>query len=449
MRTKELDFPELIKNAAGIDIGSKNIFVGIPHQPVKIYETYTESYLECLSYLKHQKIESVVMESTGVYWIPLYNILESGGIKICLVNGRDTKNLPGRKSDIADCQWLQILYSRGLLTGSYIPEENVNILRSYVRKRDSLIEDKSKCILQMQKELDIMNIKIHNVISDLGGVSGLNIIRAIIAGKRDPEYLLSLCSSIIQKRKAESVKKSLKGNYTEHNIFNIKSALERYEFIQGQIHSYEKQIELQLSKMTKDLPGPKDNTLPKKGRHNVPDIEGLHKMLMQLLDGNNPSQITGLTDTTVLKIISETGTDLSKWRNEKAFISWLGLSPGKEQSGRMNRRRRIKKVSKAGQIFRECAFSIAASKKSALYAFYKRIQSRSNGYIANKATARKLATYFYLVMTKGVEYIEQGLKRYENNIQEIRIKNLKKMAMKLNFTLIPSNQEPVTLVVTG
>lgn len=428
---------KIYPNSAGIDIGSEKVFVAIEDKEVKQFSTFTEAYIKLIDYLKENEITHVAMEATGIYWFALYDMIERSGIKVSLVNPREVKNVPGRKSDVADCQWIQQLYSFGLLRDCFVPEESIRQLRTYIRLRNDHISLASQHIQHMQKALDSMNVKLHNVISKINGVSGMRILKAILKGERNPERLVNLCENSILKKKKSLVISSLKGNFRTDYIFALRQAVSSYEFYQQQILECDKQIEFLLNKMTKDKSLPDNINPPKPIRHNPPQIDKLHEKLMQLTDGKDPSQITGLTDKTLMEAIAATGLDLqSNWKNEKYYVSWLGLSPSKNQSGKSNKKSKRKCNTQAGQIFREAAQSIANSKYSALAGFYRRLKARKGGLVANKATARKIAVTYYNIMTKGYDYVEQGLIQYQKNFKEQQIKRLKKQAKYLGLQLI-------------
>lgn len=425
-------------HCAGIDIGSDSIFIGIEDTDVASFGTFTDDYLKAIVYLNTHNISAVAMEATGVYWITLFDMLEAAGISVTLVNGKQVKYLPGRKSDVADCQWLQQLHSFGLLRPCFIPDEVTRRLRTYTRLRADHLSMASSHIQHMHKAMTLMNIKVQNVISQLHGASGMRIMRAIIQGERNAEHLAELCEGSILKTKRDRVIASLKGNFKAEHIFALKQALSAYDFYQHQIAECDKQIEALLNDHTDDLPTPPEIMPPKVIRHNAPQIDGLHVKLMKMTGGNDPSRITGLTDKTLLELLAETGTNLHEhWTTEKHFASWVALSPSMHQSGKSNRRKRIKKNSRAGQIFREAALSIAASKHAALSAFYKRMKARKGFLHALKATARKIAVLYYRIMTKGLAYVEYGIERYQLKFKEQQVRLLKKRANALGLLLVP------------
>ncbi len=424
---------------AGIDIGNESIFIGVENCDVASFGTFTDDYLKAIAYLKEHHITAVAMEATGVYWITLFDMIEAAGITVTLVNGKQVKYLPGRKSDVADCQWLQQLHSFGLLRPCFIPDDITRQLRTYTRLRADHLSMASSHIQHMHKALTLMNIKVQNVISQLHGVSGMRIITAIVMGERNPETLADLCEASILKTKRAHVVASLNGNFKAEHIFALKQALSAYDFYQHQITECDKQIEALLNDHTDDMTAPKDITPAKKIRHNPPQIDDLHTKLMKMTGGNDPSQITGLTDKTLLELIAETGTNLQEhWTTEKHFASWAALAPGMHQSGKTNKKRKIKKNSRAGQIFREAALSIAASKNSAFTAFYKRMKAKKGFLFALKATARKLAVIYYRIMTKGIAFVERGIELYQQKFKEQQLRLLQKKAKSLGFALVTS-----------
>jgi transposase len=424
-------------HCAGVDIGSESVFIAIEEADVASFGTFTDDYLSAIAYLKEHDIAAVAMEATGVYWITLFDMLEAAGISVTLVNGKQVKYLPGRKSDVADCQWLQQLHSFGLLRPCFIPDELTRQLRTYTRLRTDHLSMASSHIQHMHKALTLMNIKVQNVISQIHGASGMRMLHAIVQGERNPERLADLCERSILNTKRGRVIASLKGNFKAEHLFALKQALCAYEFYQKQITECDKQIEALLNDHTNDLPTPPQITPPKDIRHNPPQINELHTKLMKMTGGNDPSRITGLTDKTLLELLGETGTNLQEhWATEKHFASWVALAPAMHQSGKSNRRKRIKKHSRAGQIFREAALSIAASKHAALSAFYKRMKARKGFLHALKATARKIAVFYYRIMTKGMAFVEYGIERYQLKFKEQQLRLLQKRAKNLGMMLV-------------
>jgi len=426
------------EHAAGIDIGTEKLHVSIDGETVKVFSTYTESLQELVSYLKSSKIESVAMEATGVLWLPLHDVIEAAGIEIYLVNGYQLKNIGDHKTDYRDSRWLQTVHSCGLLRASFVPKDSIRALRTYVRQRENHIASGAKCIQRMQRAFEFMNIKLHNVISDITGVSGVRIIESILSGERDAKKMCELCDKRIQKSKKKDVISSLMGNYKSEYLFLLEQSYKEYNFYQDQILECDKRIEVLLMEITKELPEVPSSS-PKPARHNNPKIENMHASLVKLFEGINPAILPGMSDKTILKLIAELGTNLKIFPTEKHFTSYIGLSPRMNQSGKMNRRGKTKINTMAGQIFRESALSIANSKYLAMKGFYNRLKSKHGHKVAIKATARKLAVMFYKIVTRGLDYVEKGLAEYENQYRETMIKRLSKKAS--NFGLVLVNAE--------
>lgn len=362
--------------AGGIDIGSETVFVSVDGIQVRSFPTDTASYRQLLAYLQAEGVTTVAMEATGVYWIGLYDILETGGMEMYVVNGAHARNLPGRKSDVQDCQWLARLHRHGLLRASFIPEGAFRQLRTFTRLRDDYIGMAGTHIQHMQKALVMMNIKIHQVLSQITGASGLRMLHAIIAGERDAERLLALCESTVQRRKREALLAALEGNYRPEYIFLLEQALGCWKFYQEQIRICESRIEEQLRAMTEHLPPPSPPSAPKPTRHHEPEIEDLHGLLMRLTGGEDPSAITGIADQTTMRVLAEVGSNLQAWPTAKHFVAWCGLAPKRQQSGRWVKRVRISTSTRVGQLFRNAAQSLAGSKNSALGQFYRKLKAR-------------------------------------------------------------------------
>ena len=382
---------KIYPKSAGIDIGSEKVYVSVENDVVRNFRTFTASYRELSIYLKEKSITHVAMEATGIYWITLYDILENDGFDVTLVNPADSKNLPGRKTDVQDCQWIQQLFSYGLLRKSFVPEDIVRKLRVYTRMREDKLQMASSHIQHMQKALIQMNIRLPEVLSQTHGASGMAMIKAILEGERNAEVLLSYCTTSLIKRKGSDILLALEGNYKDEYLFELQQAYQGYMFYLDQVDKCDQQAEKILkeynSRSDKDY---KDNHPIKPIRHNKPEIKHLHELLLGI-HGANPTTLPGLTDYSLMKLTAELGNDITQWPTVKNFVSWLGLAPGKHQSGKMNKRSRKKAVTRAGQIFKQAAQSILLSKQPGLGAFARRIKSRRGSGIAIKATARKLA----------------------------------------------------------
>lgn len=426
-------------HAGGIDAGAYQFFVAVPGGPVTSFESHTADLYRLRDHLKAQGVTSVAMEATGVYWLVLFEILEEAGIEVCLVNGAHAKNLPGRKSDVQDCQWLQELHAHGLLRRSFVPPEQIRALRSYSRLRDDHIRTAAMYVQLMQKALDQLNVKLHTVISQINGVSGLAVVRAILAGERRPARLAALCDERILQTKREAVERALQGRWKPQHLFALRQALAGWEFCEAQIKDCDQAIAAHLADLTRDLPPPDRPDSPgKSGRHHVLDVPNLHSHLTALSGGHNAAALPGFTDTNWLRLLSEVGTDLSRWPNEKAFTAWLALAPGKRQSGKKTWRSRRRGTTTAGQIFRLAAQSIARSRYLALGGFYRRLKARTNAAVATVATARKLAVLYYHAMRHGLAYVEKGLEAYEQACRERQRRYLQKRAAELGLSLVPA-----------
>jgi transposase len=427
---------------AAIDIGRERLYVAVAEQPVKNFGTFTSELRVLAAYLQAHGVQQVAMEATGVYWIPVHDYLEQQGLKVTLFNGQQARNMPGRKSDVADCQWHAMLHSHGLLTPCFVPSLEIRQLRSYYRLRDDHISMAASHIQHMHKALDLMNIGFHRVISQLQGVSGLRVVEAILAGERDPQRLLELCDAQIIKRKREAVLLSLEGDWQEHHLFALGQALTLYKMYQEQIRACDQQIERLLQRLNqgRQPQSPKPGRTVKPVRHNAPAIEDLHGELVTLCEGRDPTQIGGLGQLSFLKLVGELGPNLDAWPTKKHFTRWLGLAPGKHTSGKQRRQRVWQPKTRAGQIFRESAMSVTKGHNLALNAFYRRLKARRGPAIAFKAVARKLAEYYYDVMTKGIEYVELGLQRYEQKYQQQSQAYVRKLAAKCGLAVVPLAQ---------
>lgn len=431
---KVITFEQVNYQAAGIDIGSEKFFVSVDGQQVEQFETYTSDYYRCLSYLKKHGIEQVAMEATGVYWVCLYSMLEHNGIRVCLVNPRETRSRKGHKTDVQDCRWIQRLYSAGLLKQSFIPEGLLFEIRYLVRERMDLIEMGSTYVNKMQRCLELMNIKLTQVLSQIHGKSGIRMIKAILEGERDSQALLLLCDEQIISKKADRVLQALEGNYNDTYLFMLGQNMKLWDEHQKQILYIDACIEKLLIHLTKDKNIDEDKIgKAKQIRHHKPQINNFHEMMVKLY-GVNVSSVSGINDYTLLRLVGETGADMSRFPTVKHFVSWCGLAPGHYQSGKFRRTKRMP-CSKTGQIFKEIAQGLENSKKIAIGTFIRKLKAKRNAPVAYKAGARKLAEAYYNALTKGNEYVEQGIKKYEEqmNLRERAI--LKKLAKKHNMQI--------------
>lgn len=425
------------ENAAGIDIGAKKIFVAIENQEVKSFETFTVGFRNAIEYLNSNKINSVAMEATGVYWVILYQMLEDAGIDVWLVDGRQTRQVPGRKTDVKDCQWIQQLHSFGLLNRCFVPNNQIKEIRSYQRIREDHIRSSTTSVNHMYKALTEMNIRLKEEISQIHGASGMAIIKAILSGERDCYKLLDLCDKRIKENKSVKILKALDGQYSEGGLFLLQQAYDTYQFYREKIEECDLKIKQVLEKINDSNPSNHEPSKKRKRiRHNAPKIKFLGDHLLKIFGGKDATELPGITDYTWLQLLSEVGDDLRKWKTEKHFTSWLGLAPGQHNSGKMKKNKNKKHRPKAGQIFRQISQSLIESKKIALGAFGRRLKTKRGPGIAIKATARKLAELYWRLMVKGLNYVENGIKKYEEKIKLQQEKWLVTNAKKLGYELV-------------
>lgn len=432
---KVITFEQVNARAAAIDIGAQKVFMSPDGQNVRCYETFTADYRRMVSELKELGIERICMEATGVYWIALYELLELSGIEVCLVNPKEVKQVKGRKTDPKDCRWIQKMFSAGLIRQSYVPAGKLKELRMMVREREDIISMGSIYINKMQKCLELMNLKLTEVLAQVHGASGLRIIEAIINGERDAHQLLLLCDKRIIKTKSEQVLKAMEGNYNESWLFLLEQNLNMWKLHEHQVLVIDNKIEQLLSELQANKPDVESSSVPKPIRHHAPKVKGLHQKLLNIY-GVNLNSISGINDYTLLRLLGEVGHDMQRFPSVKHFVSWCQLAPLHNQSGKMIRRVKVRNGSKAGQIFRDIAHGLLNSKYIAIGAFMRRLKAKKDSKIAIKAGARKLAEAFYNLLTKGAEYVEQGTKRYEDQIKHKERIHLERLAKKHNMQLI-------------
>lgn len=422
-------------NVAGIDIGAKKVFTAVEGQPVVSHLTFTEDFMLLCDYLLKHNVRTVAMEATGVYWVILYEILEEAGIDVWLVDGRQTKQVPGRKTDVKDCQWIQELHGFGLLNRCLVVDADIKELRGYLRLREDHINSSAMHINHMQKALTLMNIRLKEVLSQLHGASGIAIIEAILKGERDTNVLVSLCHQSVLKSKKELVVKALAGKYTAAGLFALQQAYDGYQFYLRQIGECDKRISTVINRIGQSEEGHDVKKNRKAIRHHKPAVEKLASNLINIFDGKDATIISGITDYTWMQLLSETGPDLTRWPTEKHFTSWLGLSPGQNNSGKMRRNAKKKGRPKAGKIFRLIAQGLINSKDIAIGSFGRRLKGRKGPGIAIKAMARKMAILYWRVMVKGLDYAEQGIKKYDEQLLLNKMKTFNKLAKELEIKI--------------
>ena len=433
-------FSMINKDAAGIDIGSGEHWVAVPEdrdeEPVRCFGCFTADLQAMARWLKECGVTTVAMESTGVYWIPCYQILEEHGFEVKLVNARHVKNVPGRKSDVSDCQWLQRLHTYGLLSGSFRPDDQICVLRSYWRHRANLVRYASDHIQHMQKALTQMNLHLHKVLSNVTGVTGMNIIRAIISGERDPEKLALMRERGV-KNTPEAIAKALEGDYRQEHLFALKQAVELYDFYHRQIEACDREIERYLHTFEAKV-DPVQNPLPKQKRKKEMRYQSFVDLRTELyrVSGIDFTQIPGLDVVTVQTILSEIGLDPGKFPAEKRFVSWLGLCPNNRITGGQVKSTKTRKTAnRAANAFRMAAQSLANS-NTGLGGFYRRIRARLGAPKAITATAHKLARIFYRMWTTGQSYTDLGSDYYENRYKERVLRNITRRARELGYDAV-------------
>lgn len=424
---------------AAIDLHNEKHFVAVAGQPVRSFGTFTRDLRAMAGYLSAHKVTRVAMEATGVLWVQPHDVLQAAGFEVTLFHPAHARNLPGRKTDVQDCQWHAMLHSHGLLRPCFVPPEPIRKLRAYCRLRDDHLAEAASHILHMQRSLDLMNVRVHNVISQLQGVSGLRMVEAILAGERDPVALASLCDRSLKAKEAEIIA-SLEGDWQDHHLFALRQALEAYRFCQQQVGACDQEIQKQLDAInTGRAPSvAAKGTKVKITRHNRPQIDNLYGRLLTACGGKDAQQLSGIAPLGWLKLVGEVGTQLDYWKTGEHFANWVGHAPLRNRSGKREWRLPRRKT-RAGQIFREAAMSLTKSKHCALGAFYRRIRGRRGAAVAIVATARKLAVLYWQIMVHGLEYVERGVEAYQKQMLDQQERYLRRKARQLGFKLTPAS----------
>jgi transposase len=445
-------------HAAGADIGAEEIWVcfppgaALPPPPrdhpqglpahVRRFRTFTADLHTLAQMLRQAGVDTLAMESTGIYWIPLYDLLESQGLRPLLADARQTADTPGRpKTDVKDCMWIQRLHSLGLLRAAFRPDEPIRVLRSYQRHRASLVEDASRYVQHMQKALEQMNVKLTEVISDVTGMTGMAIIRAIVAGERDARALAGLRQARCKNDEA-TIALALEGTWRQEHLFELRQCLAVYDYYQRQIAECDQAIEAHLLTLAlPDKPGPvpPGKSRARKRRGNEPHFNARQRLYE--MAGVDLTAIEGIEAGTALVILSEVGTDMSRWANEKKFGAWLGLAPcPKKSGGKLKSAKTRSGANRAARAFRLAARTLIRS-QSALGAFLRRIASHRGMPKAITATAYKLARIVYGMLKHGTGYAKQGMQEYEQRYRERQLKQLSKKAQELGYELQPKEQQ--------
>src|SRR6266446_2780709 len=442
IQSEDLSLDVIHRNAAGIDIGNESHYVAVPpsrdSQPVRCYGCTTGELKAMADWLKQCGIQTVAMQSTGVYWVAVYDILEQVGLEVYLVNARDTKNLPGRKSDVQESQWLMKLHTYGLLRNSFRPSQEIRTMRTYWRQRNDLVQSAGRHILRIQKALTQMSLQLANVLSDLSGMTGQAIIKAILAGERDPHKLAAFRDCRV-KASEEEIARSLEGNWQEDLLFVLKQEQAGYEFCQKQMAECDRQIEQYLQQREDrsrgaSLPEEKRKERFKKKKGNKPQFD-LRAELFRI-SGTDLTRIDGIDVMTAMTILSEAGWDMSKWKTEHHFVSWLRLCPDNKISGdKIIGKGRLPTNNRATSALRMAASTLRLS-NTYLGAQFRRLRTRLGAPIAIKAMAAKLARLVYRVLRYGMQFVDKGAEFYEAQHRTLQINYLKWRAAKMGLQII-------------
>jgi len=429
------------KDAAGIDIGSQAHYVAVPPEratpAVRRFGCLTPELHAMAKWLKACSVATVAMESTGVYWIPVAQVLERYGIEVVLADATHVKHVPGRKTDVSDCQWIQQLHACGLLRGAFRPARAVQVLRTYWRHREGLVDGCAQQIHLMHKALEQMNLQLHKVLSDVSGVSGMRIIRAILEGEHDGETLAGLCHGTVKAR-PETIAKALTGDYRADHLFTLRQAVELYDIYQEKMAACDREIQRQMAtfapKADPKALSPRKGSRGRKRRKNQPHFDLRSEMYR--MTGVDLTQVDGIDTLTAQTALCECGHDLEAFPSEKHFTSWLGLSPNNRITGGKVRRTRTRRVqNRLANALRVAAQSLHHS-KSALGAFYRRMKARLGPAKAITATARKLACQIYRLLRYGQAYVDQGARAYEQRYREQHLRLLKRRARTFGLELV-------------
>jgi len=430
-------------DAAGIDLGSREHFVAVPEdrdtQPVKSFGCYTEDLHRLARWLKDCAITTVAMESTGVYWVPVYEILEQYGFEVHLVDARQLKNVSGRKSDVQDCQWIQRLHSYGLLSSAFRPLPEIATLRSYWRQRKGLTDECGRLIQLMHKALEQMNVQLHKAVADVTGKTGLEIIRAIVAGERQPEQLVRFRHAACKVGPQEFVA-ALNGNFKDEHVFALRQSLAAYDFYQGLLQECDQQMQTYMAQLPSRTEP--DTAAPHKRRKNQPYFDLRREQVR--ISGIDLTVAPGIDVLTAQSVFSEVGLDVERFPSDKNFTSWLCLCPNNRKTGgRIRSSRTRPNAHRLATALRLAAQSVGRS-KTALGAFYRRLAARIGAAKAITATARKLACIIYRMLKYGQAYVEQGQLAYEQAYKQRSINNIRRQAHNLGFHLVAATTGEVS-----
>ena len=437
-------------NAAGIDVGAAQHWVAVPpdraSDPVQSFGAHTADLHRLANWLSACGVDTVAMESTGVYWVPLYEILEERGFEVVLANAQHVHNVAGRKTDVLDCQWLQQLHTFGLLRGGFRPTAQITALRSLVRHRDKLVQECSAFTLRMQKAMVLMNVQLNTVLADITGVTGLAIIRDIVAGQTDPKVLASHRHERC-KASEQQIVAALTGHYRPEQVFVLRQNLELFDSLRAKIAECDGEIQRVLAELEAHCDPPESPLPPRrqaKRSANEPSFD-VRSPLHVLCGGIDLTQAPGLGPLAALKLIAEIGTDMSRWPTDKHFTAWLTLAPRNKISGGKRLSSRTQpSANRAAQILRMAVMANCRS-DNALAAYYRRLAFRIGTPKAITATARKLAVIVYTMLKEGQPYREIGTAAYHRQQAASRLRRLTKQAEELGYALVPKPTEPASL----
>lgn len=434
--------PVVHRHAAGIDIGSRFHAVAVAperdSEPVRSFDTFTSDLNALADWLQSLGITTVAMESTSVYWIPVYEILEARGLEVLLVNARFVKNVPGRKTDVSDAQWIQRLHQHGLLRGSFRPRDGIASLKAYLRHRERLTQYRASHIQHMQKALMQMNLQLHHVVSDLTGVTGLSIVRAIVAGERDPVRLASM-RDVRCKHSEATIAGALHGNYRAEHLLALRHALELFDVYTEKLAACDAETEQAMAALTAVVEPPTEPMpVPRTRARSVNEPGFDARGALHTLLGVDLTQIHGVGPFIALQLVGECGDDMTRWPSAKHFTSWLALAPGNKISGGKLLSSRTRRTgSRAAHLFRMAAQAVGRT-ETALGAFYRRLGARIGKAKAITATARKIAVLFYNAVRFRTHYLDPGVSEYEWRHRTRVVRGLERRARTLGFQLVPT-----------
>ena len=441
IQAEDLSLEVVHPDAAGIDIGNESHYVAVPssrdNQPVRRFGCTTAELRGMAAWLKQCGIRTVALQSTGVYWIPVYDLLEESGFEVYLVNARDTKNLPGRKTDVQESQWLMKLHTYGLLRNSFRPPQEIRTMRTYWRQRNDLVRSAGRHIQRIQKALTQMNLQLANVLSDVSGLTGQTIIKAILAGERDPRKLATFRDKRVKARE-EEIARGLEGNWQDDLLFVLKQEQDGYEFCQKQITECDAQLEQYLHQTPDRSQGASLPEEKRKGRLQKKAKNPQFDLRAQLfrMTGTDLTQIDGIDVRTAATVISEAGWDMSKWENEHHFVSWLRLCPDNRISGdKVIGKGRLRTNNPLNNAFKMAASTLHAS-DTYLGAQFRRLRARLDAPVAVKAMAAKLARLVYRMLRYGMPFVDRGARYYQQTHRQRQIRALKRKAAQLGFQLV-------------